>query len=251
MTNGAPRRFTGFTSGRTVLTPLPDAFFSEVLPAIGSLAELKLTLHVAWRLRHRRGTPRCLSFDELVNDALLLRGLRQRGDVRPAAEVVREALDLALARGTLLRLRVGQVELVFLNSAPSRAQVERLKASLPAEGPFSVEEPRVLASREQPAPWHKRPTIYQLYEQNIGLLVPAIAEELKEAERDYPLDWIEDAIREAVTYNKRNWRYVRAILERWAVEGRSAANGAHREAAQSDFDAEAFLRGPYGRFFRS
>ena len=47
-----------------------------------------------------------------------------------------------------------------------------------------------------------------------------VAEELREAERTYPPNWIEDAFREAVELNKRNWRYIRRILERWAAEGK-------------------------------
>ncbi|QLQ07827.1 MAG: DnaD domain protein [Anaerolineae bacterium] len=73
-----------------------------------------------------------------------------------------------------------------------------------------------------------RPNIFVLYEQNIGLLQPIIADELRDAELRYPADWIEDAFRIAVEQNKRAWRYIRAILERWATEGRDAVE----EAAQ-------------------
>ena len=47
-----------------------------------------------------------------------------------------------------------------------------------------------------------------------------IADELREAEELYPEDWIEDAFREAVGQNKRSWRYIARILERWEHEGR-------------------------------
>ena len=65
-----------------------------------------------------------------------------------------------------------------------------------------------------------RPTIFELYEQNIGLLQPVLAEELAAAERDYPEEWIADAFRLAAEQNARSWRYIRAILERWAHEGK-------------------------------
>jgi DnaD/phage-associated family protein len=65
-----------------------------------------------------------------------------------------------------------------------------------------------------------RPNIFQLYEDNIGLLSPILADELRDAEESYPASWIEDAFRIAVTKNARNWRYIRAILERWATEGK-------------------------------
>jgi DnaD/phage-associated family protein len=48
-----------------------------------------------------------------------------------------------------------------------------------------------------------------------------IADELKEAEELYPSTWIEEAFREAVSQNKRTWRYIARILERWEREGRT------------------------------
>jgi DnaD/phage-associated family protein len=66
----------------------------------------------------------------------------------------------------------------------------------------------------------ERPNIFVLYEQNIGLLSPMLADQLKDAADHYPQSWIEDAFREAVQQNKRNWNYIRAILRRWETEGR-------------------------------
>jgi DNA replication protein len=62
--------------------------------------------------------------------------------------------------------------------------------------------------------------IFRLYEENIGPLTPMLAEALREAEREYPPAWLEDAIRIAVKNNKRNWNYIQAILRRWQREGR-------------------------------
>jgi len=69
-----------------------------------------------------------------------------------------------------------------------------------------------------PAP--ERPNIFRLYEANIGPLTPMMAEMLKEDAREYPPQWIEDAVGEAVERNIRNWRYVRAILKTWKEKGR-------------------------------
>ena len=72
--------------------------------------------------------------------------------------------------------------------------------------------------------------IFSLYEDNIGVLSPLIVDELKEAEQAYPQGWIEDAFREAVTRNKRSWRYVAKILESWEREGRTDGGaGRHTE----------------------
>ncbi|HEV2474582.1 MAG TPA: DnaD domain protein, partial [Chthonomonadales bacterium] len=70
----------------------------------------------------------------------------------------------------------------------------------------------------------ERPNIFILYEQNIGLLSPLIADELKDAAEQYPVEWIEAAFREAVLHNKRKWSYIRAILRRWETEGRQTWN---------------------------
>jgi DnaD/phage-associated family protein len=74
-----------------------------------------------------------------------------------------------------------------------------------------------------PAAEGERPTVYTLYEENLGALTPLIAEELRAAEEAYPAAWLEDAVREAVRMNRRNWRYVQRILERWRDEGRDDA----------------------------
>ena len=96
---------------------------------------------------------------------------------------------------------------------------------------------RYLASEEQP-------DIFSLYEQNIGMLTPMIAEELREAERLYPETWIKDAIKEAVSLNKRNWRYIAKILENWSAGGRS--NGTYRRDSTKKTGSDKYIKGKYG-----
>lgn len=64
-----------------------------------------------------------------------------------------------------------------------------------------------------------RSNIFTAYENNIGLINPIMAETLKAAEQEYPADWIEDAIHEAVRQNVRRWAYVEAILLRRKNDG--------------------------------
>jgi DnaD/phage-associated family protein len=47
-----------------------------------------------------------------------------------------------------------------------------------------------------------------------------IADQISQAIEEFPADWIEDAIGEAVNYNRRSWRYVLRILETWKAMGR-------------------------------
>jgi len=65
----------------------------------------------------------------------------------------------------------------------------------------------------------------ELYEQNIAMLSPIAREQLLELSTDYSLHWFEEAVKEAVSYNKRAIKYVAAILERWGREGFKAPIG--------------------------
>ena len=78
------------------------------------------------------------------------------------------------------------------------------------------------------------------------MLTPMIAEELKEAEKLYPASWIESAFKEAVTRNKRSWRYISRILERWASEGKEY--GEPRRGLEADRDK--YIKGRYGHVVR-
>lgn len=62
--------------------------------------------------------------------------------------------------------------------------------------------------------------VFNAYEQNMGLLTPMIADQLKDAETEYTAEWVIEAIGVAVKQEKRNWSYCEAILKRWKVEGK-------------------------------
>ncbi len=233
------KRFSGFPAGRLACTPVPNAFFSEVLPGIDSLAEVQVTLHALWLLSRKRGSPRYLTVPELLADEALVAGLRAAGGEPDL--LLAEGLRLAVERGTLLRLVVERdgrpEELYFVNGEQGRQAVAKARAGELDLGQTLAE---VLTA---PAP--ERRDVYTLYEQNVGLLTPLIAEELAEAERLYPADWLEAAFRQAVAYNRRNWKYIQRILERWATEGKQdeeTGRGAGRAGA-----AAAYRRSRPGR----
>ena len=231
--------FTGFPAGRLACTPIPNLFFSEVLPRVDSLAEAQVTLHAFWLLYRKKGYPRYLTVRELLSDPALVAGLRAAGG--EPDELLAEGLGRAVERGTLLKLGVERdgrpEELYFVNGQHGREAVAKLRA-----GELDVGQ----ALAEAPAgPTPERRDVYTLYEQNVGLLTPLIAEELAEAERLYPADWLEAAFRQAVAYNRRNWKYVQRILERWAIEGRQdeeTGRGPGRAA-----ESPAYRRGRAGR----
>jgi DnaD/phage-associated family protein len=225
--------FVGFPAGKTPYVPLPQTFFTSILPGVEDIGELKLTLYLFQLLYRKRGAPRCVSDRELLSDRSLRQALRRKGDPRAPEERLRAALELSVARGTLLRVRVrvdGEiVSWYFFNTDRSRRAVARLlrgelapEALLDLEGDDSgkdAQDTRGLSGRMLIEV--ERPTIFLLYEQNVGLLTPLVAEELREAEERYPAEWIEEAFRVAIQQNKRKWSYIRAILKRWETEAKA------------------------------
>ncbi len=207
--------FTGFLAKATKTIPIPNTFFSELLPAIDHLGELKITLYAFWALSRKEGGFRYLSQREMASDRLLLNALRLPG-VTPE-ESLEEALERAVARGSLLQVTLtfaqGEETFYFLNSPKGRAAIEAIQAGkwTPSGEP---ERPLTLEV--------EYPNLFTLYEQNIGPLTPMIAEALRDAEESFPEHWIEEAIRIAVENNIRKWNYITAILEDWLTRGKDA-----------------------------
>ena len=195
------------------MVAFPEAVFSELLPLIDDLAELKVTLHCYWRLSRGRGSIRFERRDDLLCDRVLLDGLKRDTGDDPTA-VLDNGLEKAVARGTLLHVRVERdgedKDWYFANTPRGRAAVQQIERGRWPDEIQTATQAEVT-----------RPNIFVLYEQNIGLLQNIIADELREAEREYPAEWIEEAFRLAAEANVRRWSYVRAILERWAAEGKS------------------------------
>ncbi len=238
------KKFAGFPD-RMQFTPLPNLFFSSLLAQIDDLAELKVTLHLFRALYEQRGFPRLVRLSQLAADRALL-SMLQPPVGEPPDQRLLSALDRACARGTFLGAALQETSedrCYFLNTALNREllkQVERGERTL-AEGAVTRVEWATLPEQ--------RPTIYDLYEQNVGLITPLIAEELQQAEESYPPDWIEDAFREAVSYNKRHWRYVRRILENWATNGRGEDGKGRRHSKGSDSPSK-YLEGKYSHLLQ-
>lgn len=205
--------FPGFPDGKLRLTSVPNLFFSELLPYIDNLAELKVTLYAFWALTQREGAVRYLRLADFLQDTELVKGLGPT--LKLATDALLDGLERAVARGTFLHVNVesaaGKTDFYFLNTEKGRAAVEGITRGEWRPNPDEDEPISLLV---------ERPNIFVLYEQNIGALNPMIADELRDAEQTYPPRWIEEAIQIAVTSNARNWRYVSAILERWRQEGR-------------------------------
>ncbi len=225
--------FDGFPHGQFSRLPLPPGFFTALLPLIDDLNELKLTLFCLHAMGQRpNGAVPYLRHRQLMSDTSL------RASLSP--EALDDALARCIARGTLLRVEVtlddAPEPLYFVNTPRGRSAVQQVQRG--QWRPAEEDEVEILP---------ERPNVYTLYEQNIGPLTAHIANELRDAEAEFSAQWLEEAIKIAVENNKRNWRYVRAILNRWKNEGRY-----HETPARPNLeDGKRFVGGKYADFIES
>ena len=231
------KSFHGFPA-RMAFTPIPNLFLNQLMPDISDITELKTTLHIMEMLYCKKGYPRFVTSSELLSNPGLINSLKSTD--KSAEEALRNALENAVNRETLIHLITEEdgkkEDIYFLNTQPDRQAVTRIKnGELKLPGQKAVA--RMPASTDEPS------NIFALYEDNIGMLTPMISEELKEAEKLYPIIWIQDAIKEAVSLNKRNIRYIIRILEHWSTEGRG--DGAYRRDSKKD-DPDKYIKGKYG-----
>ena len=214
---------------------LPRIFFTDILPYIDDVAELKVTIYLLRGLYEKKGYPRFYTAGEMVGDRLLMKSVG-------GEDALRRGLELAVNRGTILKLAIEHgeepAELYFLNTEGDREACAKIE-----NGELEV---GALAAKGTVYSGNERLNIFELYERNIGMLTPMIGEELKQAEQLYPASWIEDAFKEAVNMNKRNWKYIDAILRRWESEGRSHGEPGrdHKE------DTDKYIKGKYGHLVK-
>jgi DNA replication protein len=233
--------FKGFPEGKVHLTPVPGPFFTELLPHMDQLGEIKLTLYIFWRLDRMEGAFRYLRRLDLLSDAKFIEGMGATTEAAQAA--IDSALEQALKRGTLLQASLdfenGPQEIFFLNSPKGRAALRAIQSG----------NWRLAGESQELAPALVEPVnIFRLYEENIGPLTPLIADELTEAEQSYQPAWIEEAIRIAVENNKRNLRYIFAILERWRREGKHGQKEKPQDRPDSPEAGRKYVEGKYSEF---
>lgn len=242
------RRFGGFLTSEEPGLQIPRVFIAEVLPQIADPVELKVTLCLFDLLAEVGGYDTPLAEEAVYRHQPLRLTLKRLGSPKEPDESIGRGLELAVSRGTVLRFLARSLadganerslSWYFLNTPRNREVLNKLARGV-------ILPPPPLAQPDQPPPLiePERPNVFRLYEQNIGLLTPIIADQLIEATERYPVDWIEEAFGEAVDYNKRNWRYIRAILEKWATDGRGGADEEYRGRTQGSgtFDPERYRR---------
>lgn len=198
---------------RDEVVALPAGLFEALLREIDDLAEFKLTLFSLSAIQQKEGNYRFLRYDELLANEHLMASLQTAEAGRRASETLDGALERVARRGTLLEaiidLEGKQGRIYTLNDMDGQRIHRQLVAGEWA--PAGEDEIEILPQRH---------TLYGLYEGNIGVLTPMIVDAIREAEAEFPNDWIEDAVRYAAQRNARNWRYIRKVLDGWRHEGR-------------------------------
>lgn len=212
----------GPQSGLVAATPtvsVPKALLTSLAADISEIEELQVVIAAIRLAADQGGVEHAIAEDALERDRWLRRALRIEGSPNSPRERVARGVTLAAGRGTLLRFTTqasGETRVwYYLNTVENQTRLAEMAsgavappAELRLDGAMPVVEP-------------ERPNVFRLYEQNIGMLTPLLAERIVGALERYPTAWLEDAIDEAVAYNRRNWRYIARILENWSVAGRS------------------------------
>ena len=233
--------FKGFPEGKVHQIGLPAQFFTDLLPSIENIGELKVTLYVFWRLDRMEGSFRYLRWSDFHNDRPFFSSLGK--DPESALSSLEDGLRLAILRGTLLSADIGndhEIERIYLlNSPKGRAALRAIET-----GKWKPE----IGKRELADVASEPPNIFRLYEENIGMITPMIAEALSDAEREYPLTWIEEAIRISVQNNKRSWRYAQTILERWQREGKHGSKEKPEDRPTAEEARRRYVEGEFSDF---
>ena len=228
--------FSGFPSG-TRYTSVPNPLLGPLLEEIQDLAELKVILRGIWLLQRKRGWPRLISQEEFLTDSTLVKAFQGPGKDSSAA--ILSGLSLAVERGIFLthtpqpQAKDNQKVYYLLNAESDRRALSKKPGWVPAAS--GLDAPGAAGNSGQAdLPEVDRPNIFTLYEDNVGMISPMMAEELKEAEELYPWSWLSEAFKIAVTQNRRSWNYVRGILRRWASEGKTDAKAGSRGEGRED-----------------
>ena len=163
---------------------------------IDDTLELKVTLACLRLFDQKSGLAKWTTPDELAHDPSL-------ADVTAG---LADGVAKAIARGSIVgAMDQSGGQWLFLSDELGRAAAESI-----AHGESIEQLPSVKL----------RPNIFTLYEQTIGALSPLIADQLRDAEKEFAPKWIEEAFTEAARQNVRSWAYVRKILDNRARKGK-------------------------------
>lgn len=216
--------------------PVPREFLTESIAQIDDPTELHVTLAVFRLAADSGATPPAVSEDSVLRDPILARTFHEDRKSSRLGQRIRRGLQYATARESIVQVVLavdGHDERWYVPASEDHRTALAGVLEEPGAWPVAGIDAVVVATA---------PSVFSLYEKNIGMLTPLLTDQIETAMELYPLEWIEDAIQEAVLYNKRNWRYVQRVLENWSVNGRGEGN---RDAANRGSTPEPFDPGRY------
>ena len=226
---------------KSKFTPVPNLLFGRLLEEITDVRLLKCILRLIFMINQKKGFPRFVAWEELVSDRVLR--IAMSGDTHALNEIpdhqIRDhdiyvyRLANALHELELLGLilpvdnnesidGLSVADAFLINNEEGRRGINSIRGRF--DDRVGIKTQGIFNSGTDPLPL-EQPNIFSLYEENIGIIGHIMAEELKEAEKQYPESWLNEAFKEAVLQNKRNWSYIKAILHNWTEKGKGSGNG--------------------------
>ena len=226
---------------KSKFTPVPNLLFGQLLEEVIDVRQLKCLLRLIFMIHQKKGFPRFITWEELISDRVLRIALSD--DTYDPNEIPNHSnrdsdtyvykLACTLHELDLLGLilsvdkheSIGGLSVAnafLINNEEGRRGINSVRGrfdvnvGIKMQGTLTGERNHLLQNRSN---------IFSLYEENIGIIGHIMAEELKEAEKEYPESWLNEAFKEAVVQNKRNWSYIKAILHNWTEKGKGNGNG--------------------------
>jgi DNA replication protein len=195
--------FKGFGDGKFSTLAVPAEFLTDLLPSISDATEIKVILCAFQLLPTGENSVKFFFLDDLLQNPDVKKVFSRSSD----GSLLSLALENACRDGIFIAGEYEDRKIYFLNTPLSEAANRAMQ-----KGAWSPDE-----QKNSPI---GQSNIFRLYEENIGPLTPILAETLEEVEKEFPADWIEEAVKIAVKKNVRNWNYVEAILRSWKEKGR-------------------------------
>jgi len=221
---------------------IPERFFSDVLPNITNILELKISLIILNEIASQQTEGSFLNHFDIENLEQLK--LLETDGVQLSLELIESILEKLTQSNLIFSMKLhleaeDSGEIYFLDDADGRKLSENFK--------LGIVSPNITGDNPE-RDIDKGITVFDLYEKNIGVIPGSqVAEELIEAEKTYPAQWLEDAFDEAVAQDVRRWAYIRAILASWSNGGRGNYDG--KTGGRNS--ESRYKSGKYGKVVRS
>ena len=221
---------------------IPEQFFSDVLPNITNILELKISLIILNEIASQPVESRFINRVGIEN-LEQVKSLETDG-IQPSLALIESVLEKLTRAKLIFSMKLNlesedSGEMYFLDDIEGRKLSENFK--------LGIVSPNITGDNPE-KDIDKGMTIFDLYEKNIGIIPGSqVAEELIEAEKTYPAQWLEDAFDEAVAQDVRRWAYIRAILASWSNGGRGNYDG--KTGGRNS--ESRYKSGKYGKVVRS